>query len=339
MKQKLLYKREEESPEFLTAKTKALAMKDHLTKAAGFLTAWLEGAKAMQKASKQMAESLGAGEDEELEAIARQISDGLADTQHGAGLVEVALDSVVRKIGWLNDLKKKCDILTTHHLELSRAKRKLADNHDPSKTDHYQAEVDRCQQTYHTLETELYISFKFILKEAAKFSPPGAEPSPLGLLSDELGAFKASQVSFYKGCFEVTQRFKPMPAIDVANIWTDFMERKNREFASSSESPLHQSGRDLFRAGMNSSSERQSLGSQRSTRAPPPPPPPPPPPVAVALNKYRALYDYTAQAPDELSFYAGSTLIVLDQDDENWWNAEDEEGNRGSIPSNYVEKV
>jgi len=102
LKQRMLYKKEEESADFLQEKRDALEMKEQLTKAAGFLKAWLEGAKAMQKASKDMSEVM-AGDDPELDAIARTVADGLADTQSGAGVVEVALDSINRKIGWLNE--------------------------------------------------------------------------------------------------------------------------------------------------------------------------------------------------------------------------------------------
>ena len=102
LKQKLLYKKEEESADFVAQKRQVLEMKDSLQRAAGFLKAWLEGARAMQKASKDMAESL-TGEDQDLEAIANVVSTGLADTRNGAGVVEVALDSINRKIGWLNE--------------------------------------------------------------------------------------------------------------------------------------------------------------------------------------------------------------------------------------------
>lgn len=85
LKQKLLYKKENESSDFLDSKRQVLEMKDHLVKAAGFLKAWLEGAKAMQKASKDMADTL-AGEDYDLESIAKVVSEGLANTQTGAGV-------------------------------------------------------------------------------------------------------------------------------------------------------------------------------------------------------------------------------------------------------------
>ncbi|KAG7203270.1 hypothetical protein KM043_010364 [Ampulex compressa] len=52
----------------------------------------------------------------------------------------------------------------------------------------------------------------------------------------------------------------------------------------------------------------------------------------------RALYKYTAQRADELSFEEGDMLYVYDRDvEQNWWKAKC--GNReGLIPVNYVEE-
>lgn len=52
----------------------------------------------------------------------------------------------------------------------------------------------------------------------------------------------------------------------------------------------------------------------------------------------RALYRYTAQNADELSFDEGEVLYVYDKDAEpNWWRAKC--GNReGLVPANYVEE-
>ncbi|KAG8285687.1 hypothetical protein J6590_075421 [Homalodisca vitripennis] len=51
----------------------------------------------------------------------------------------------------------------------------------------------------------------------------------------------------------------------------------------------------------------------------------------------RALYNYSAQRPDELTFKAGEVLYVFDQTtDKDWWKARC--GTKtGVIPSNYVE--
>lgn len=53
---------------------------------------------------------------------------------------------------------------------------------------------------------------------------------------------------------------------------------------------------------------------------------------------FRALYKYTAQQPDELSFEEGDLLYVFDMtSDPNWWKARCERKS-GLIPSNYVEE-
>lgn len=68
------------------------------------------------------------------------------------------------------------------------------------------------------------------------------------------------------------------------------------------------------------------------------PPPPKPVPKPGHVKVVRALYMYTAQQPDELSFEEGDLLYILDQISESgWWRASC--GNRtGLIPSNYVEE-
>jgi hypothetical protein len=342
LKQRMLYKKEDEGADFMQEKKEALEMKDHLTKVAGFLKAWLEGAKAMQKASKDMAEILQ-GEDRDLEAIATVVSDGLADTRTGAGVVEVALDSVTRKIGWLTELKKRCDTMETAHLELARANRKLADNKGSTKEATYLADQQRLQAAYTKLKSELGLSFRFVLTEARSKSQSG-QTTALGLLQKELTAFKESQVALYRSCYEVTSKFQAVEHVDVANIWTDFQDRRIAAVESAGmgggNSPSRaQSGRDLFRQGLSGPSgeisreSSQNFGKQPSARAPPPPPPPPP---AAAANAFQAMYDYSALGDDELSFSVGSSLTVLDQSDPNWWMAEDQLGNRGLVPSNYL---
>ncbi|KDR22015.1 osteoclast-stimulating factor 1-like [Zootermopsis nevadensis] len=65
--------------------------------------------------------------------------------------------------------------------------------------------------------------------------------------------------------------------------------------------------------------------------------PPKPAPKPGRVRVVRALYKYTAQYPDELSFQEGDLLYVFDEvTDPNWWKARC--GNQaGLIPSNYVE--
>ena len=59
----------------------------------------------------------------------------------------------------------------------------------------------------------------------------------------------------------------------------------------------------------------------------------PPPPHAV-----EALYDYTKDKDDELSFTAGSVIYVLKKNDDGWYEGVFE-GTTGLFPGNYVELI
>ncbi|CAG8513808.1 2519_t:CDS:10, partial [Dentiscutata heterogama] len=62
-----------------------------------------------------------------------------------------------------------------------------------------------------------------------------------------------------------------------------------------------------------------------------------------------ALYDYTAQNDDEISFKEDDILYILENDDEEWWKAKlkiekngdenTEEGQIGLVPSNYIQEA
>ncbi|KAI8059640.1 SH3 domain-containing protein [Gongronella butleri] len=52
---------------------------------------------------------------------------------------------------------------------------------------------------------------------------------------------------------------------------------------------------------------------------------------------FKALYDYEAQGPDEVSFRQGDALRVVSKDNDDWWTIE-ASGNQGLAPSNYLEK-
>lgn len=65
----------------------------------------------------------------------------------------------------------------------------------------------------------------------------------------------------------------------------------------------------------------------------------------VFIGVYKAIYDYTPQAENELAIAEGDLLFVLEKGDDGWWKAkkkaqsEDEEEPEGDIPNNYVEEV
>lgn len=53
----------------------------------------------------------------------------------------------------------------------------------------------------------------------------------------------------------------------------------------------------------------------------------------------KALYPYTAQSKEELSFNQGDTIEVLDKQEDPWWRGKHRGGQVGLFPSNFVRKV
>lgn len=332
LKQRALYGGAEESAEFKALKDQVIGFRHDLLQASTLMKGWIEGIRALQRTWREMAELLGSN-DSDFAQVAGRVAETMADTASGAGLAEVALDSVNQKLGLINDLKKKSDRLHTLHLELSRFERKLKDTHDPAKQKSLQPDRDRASQAYESLQQELLSNFRFVIAEAGA-NTQQQTVSGMGLISPELKAFKASQRQYFSVCDQATLHFPDNSDVHMNQIWESFMERLNQNSANmtASSGSLSQSGRNLFQQGIGMPS---SQTSNISSAVPPPPPPPPPPP---SQNTYRALYDYDAADSDEMSIRTGMQVTVLNQDDAGWWKATDG-FNSGMIPANYLEKV
>mmetsp|Transcript_16714 Transcript_16714/g.27103 ORF Transcript_16714/g.27103 Transcript_16714/m.27103 type:complete len:428 (+) Transcript_16714:255-1538(+) len=62
-------------------------------------------------------------------------------------------------------------------------------------------------------------------------------------------------------------------------------------------------------------------------------------PVPPSVKRANALYDYVATRPDELSFKANESLVVIDKTDQNWWKCKSPNGATGLAPSNYLREM
>ncbi|CAG8591516.1 1767_t:CDS:10 [Acaulospora morrowiae] len=69
-------------------------------------------------------------------------------------------------------------------------------------------------------------------------------------------------------------------------------------------------------------------------------PPKKPPPKPKLEPKATVLYDYDAEADDEISLREGEIITVLDKTDgEGWWKGRNDNGQVGIFPSTFVEEI
>ncbi|XP_015761195.1 PREDICTED: crk-like protein [Acropora digitifera] len=57
------------------------------------------------------------------------------------------------------------------------------------------------------------------------------------------------------------------------------------------------------------------------------------------LFKVQAQYPFTATDAEDLSFKKNDILVVVEQNEEKWWTAMDDKGNKGLIPEPYVKRL
>ncbi|XP_046873452.1 tyrosine-protein kinase TXK [Hypomesus transpacificus] len=75
---------------------------------------------------------------------------------------------------------------------------------------------------------------------------------------------------------------------------------------------------------------------ERSRRQLPPPPPEEDDDGVEVRMKVVAECDFSARDESELKLCRGAEYTILHQQDQLWWRAQDQHGNKGFIPSNYV---
>ncbi|KAI9498459.1 hypothetical protein BDB00DRAFT_449648 [Zychaea mexicana] len=60
---------------------------------------------------------------------------------------------------------------------------------------------------------------------------------------------------------------------------------------------------------------------------------------AEPIGTIEALYDYTAQQDEELSFKENDIMVLYENDDPDWFLAKEKGGTIGLVPSNYIQEV
>lgn len=60
----------------------------------------------------------------------------------------------------------------------------------------------------------------------------------------------------------------------------------------------------------------------------------------IFFCRYRALFKYVPQNPDELEMFEGDTVMVLEKCDDGWFVGTSERtGCFGTFPGNYVQRI
>ncbi|XP_071810009.1 nephrocystin-1-like [Asterias amurensis] len=59
-------------------------------------------------------------------------------------------------------------------------------------------------------------------------------------------------------------------------------------------------------------------------------------PPDEGMERFEAVCDFNPEQTEDLGFRCGDIVTVLNEREDGWWMAEDEEGNRGLVPSTYL---
>ncbi|XBW35381.1 hypothetical protein QEN19_000946 [Hanseniaspora menglaensis] len=103
-------------------------------------------------------------------------------------------------------------------------------------------------------------------------------------------------------------------------------EKENAELAEEEENEISESSEE----------ETEDAEEAQPKRAVPPPPPTRAPVQKIKEEKAKALFDYEADESNEISFKQGEVITKIEKDFEDWWSGENEAGETGVFPSNYV---
>ncbi|KAF9223451.1 SH3-domain-containing protein [Gyrodon lividus] len=62
-------------------------------------------------------------------------------------------------------------------------------------------------------------------------------------------------------------------------------------------------------------------------------------PIAPPKVEARAIWDWTSEDPNDLSFHAGEIIQIITETNADWWSGRNTSGKQGLFPSSYVEKL
>ncbi|XP_077434602.1 arf-GAP with SH3 domain, ANK repeat and PH domain-containing protein 2-like isoform X3 [Vanacampus margaritifer] len=178
----------------------------------------------------------------------------------------------------------------------------------------------------------------FPLTENRKWAPPvaGRHKRSCSESSNHDYGMPASHVRLYSGADSSFKNLSPLDSL------TEHPDRAYRRADSdTSASRSHHTRRP---SPNGSSANQRSQSFESANRGPAPQPLPRrslPRGYRGSARRVRALYDCEADHHDELSFSEGQVIVVLGQDDTDWWHGyiAEEPEQRGLFPSSFVQPM